>query len=253
MFFLFSKLLAFLFMPISWVFILLIWSWRAKDPGRKRRLRIAAVVILVVFSNRFFFDRTMHAWEVSAVAEPPKGSYDAIIVLGGMSSWDDQLNRIQFARGNDRLLQALALWKKGVAPKIVFTGGSGSVLHPEYLEATRIRNYLLSIGVPDSAMIFEENSQNTYQNAQMTKPLLEKYAPGGRYLLVTSAFHMRRSLGCFAKQGIRTSPYSTDRYSGPLKFEFDYMFLPDSGTFSDWEVLFHEWIGCITYKLSGYM
>ena len=253
MFFLLSKLLAFLLMPITWIFILLTWSWRTKDEGRKRRMRIAAVVVLVFFSNRFIFDRTMHLWEVNAVAAPPKGSYDAIILLGGMSSYDEQLDRIQFARGGDRLLQAISLWKQGVAPKIVFTGGSGSVMHQDKREGVFIRDYLRSIGVPDSAVIYETESKNTHENATFTKPLLAKEAPGGRYLLVTSAFHMRRSLGCFEKAGIHVSPYSTDRYSGPPKFEFDYAFLPDAGTLADWNVLFHEWTGCITYKLAGYL
>lgn len=253
MFFLLSKLLAFLIMPLTWVFILLIWSWRAKDEKKKRRLRIAAVVVLVLFSNRFVFDRTMHVWEIDATAEPAKGSYDAIIVLGGVSGLDEANDRIQFNRANDRLFQAIALWKKGVAPKIFFTGGSGSILHADKREGVFVRKYLLSIGIPDSVMVFETESKNTHENAAFTKPLLKKFAPGGRYLLVTSAFHMRRSLACFAKEGIQTIPYSTDRYSGPWKFEFDYAFLPDANTLSDWEVLFHEWIGCITYKFSGYI
>jgi len=253
MFFFLSKILAFLLMPLTWIFILLIWSWRAKDEGRKKRLRIAAIVLLAVFSNRFICDRTMHVWEINAVKEPAAGSYDAIIVLGGISSYDDDYDRIQFSRGTDRLMQAIQLWKKGVAPKIVFTGGSGSVLHPDYKESDRIKTYLHDIGIPDSAMIYENQSRNTHENATMTKPLLQKYAPGGKYLLITSAFHMRRSLGCFYKAGISVSPYSADRYSGPWKFEFDYMFLPDAGTLTDWNILFHEWFGCITYKLSGYI
>jgi uncharacterized SAM-binding protein YcdF (DUF218 family) len=253
MFFLLSKLLAFLIMPLTWVFILLIWSWRAKDEIKKRKLRIAAVVTLLVFSNRFIFDRTMHAWEVSAIKEPAPKSYDAIIVLGGMSAYDYQFERIQFARGADRLWQAISLWKKGVAPKIVFTGGSGSLLHADHLESDRIKTYLHDIGIPDSVMIYENQSRNTHENATMTKPLLKKFAPGGKYLLITSGFHMRRSLGCFTKEGISVTPYSTDRYSGPLKFEFDYAFLPDAGTLTDWNVLFHEWFGCISYKFSGYI
>lgn len=253
MFFFLSKVLAFLLMPLTWVFILLIWAWRAKDEGRKRRLRIAAIVTLVLFSNRFLLDRTMHAWEIDAVKEPAAGTYDAIIVLGGLSSYDNTLERIQFSRGSDRLLQAIALWKKGVAPKLVFTGGSGSVLHPESKEGKRVRDFLLALGIPDSAMVFETESRNTHENAVLTKPLLAKYAPGKRYLLVTSAFHMRRSLGCFAKEGIPVTPYSTDRYSGPAKFELDYLLLPDAGTLTDWNVLLHEWVGCITYKIFGYM
>lgn len=253
MFFLLSKLLAFLIMPLTWVFILLILAWRAKDERRKKRMRIAAVLVLLIFSNRFVFDRTMHVWEIDATQEPAKNSYDAIIVLGGVSGFDEANGRIQFNRANDRLLQAIALWKKGVAPKLFFTGGSGSILHADKREGIFVRNYLLSIGIPDSAMVFETESKNTHENAAFTKPLLQKHAPGGRYLLVTSAFHMRRSLACFAKEGLQTIPYSTDRYSGPWKFEFDYAFLPDANTLSDWEVLFHEWIGCVTYKFSGYI
>jgi uncharacterized SAM-binding protein YcdF (DUF218 family) len=240
-------------MPLTWVFALLFWAWRTKDGMKKRKLIIAAVVTLLVFSNRFIFDRTMHIWEVSAVKEPPPKSYDAIIVLGGICSYDDQLQRIQFARSSDRLWQAIQLWKKGVAPKIIFTGGSGSILHSDHLESNYVKKYLHDAGIPDSIMIYENQSRNTHENATMTKPLLEKISPNGKYLLITSAFHMRRSLGCFVHEGINVSPYSTDRYSGPWKFEFDYCFLPDSGTLVDWNTLFHEWFGCISYKFSGYM
>lgn len=253
MFFFLSKIFAFLLMPLTWFFILLIIAWRVKDPGRKKRFRVAALVVLLVFSNRFIFDRTMHAWEINAVKEPAAGSYDAIIVLGGMSSYDQQLDRVQFARGTDRLLQAIELWHKGVAPKIIFTGGSGSILHSEIREGEKIREFLHKAGIPDSVIVYETQSRNTHENAVFTKPVLQKEAPGGKYLLITSAFHMRRSLACFAKEGIKVTPYSVDRYSGPWKFEFDYMFLPGAETLSDWNILFHEWIGCISYKVNGYI
>jgi uncharacterized SAM-binding protein YcdF (DUF218 family) len=253
MFFFLSKFLSFLLAPVTWIFILLIWAWRTKDENKKRRLRIAAVIVLVIFSNRFILDRTMHAWEVNVAPEPKAGTYDAIIVLGGVSSWDEENNRIQFNRAGDRLLQAIALWKKGVAPKIIFTGGSGSVRHPEHTEGKFVQDYCRTLGIPDSAMIFEWASHNTHDNATQCKPLLQKYAPGGKYLLVTSAFHMRRSLGCFEKQGIRVSPYSTDRYSGPMKWDFEYLFIPDSEPLSDWEALLHEWVGCVMYKIAGYI
>lgn len=253
MFFILSKIFAFLLMPMTWFFILLIWSWRTKDEGRKKRLRIASLVVLILFSNRFVFDRTMHVWEINTTQEPAAGTYDAIIVLGGMSSYDQEFDRIQFARGTDRLLQAIKLWKKGVAPKIVFTGGSGSIRNSEIKEGEKIREFLHQAGIPDSVMIYETQSRNTHENATYTKPVLAKEAPGGRYLLVTSAFHMRRSLACFAKEGIPVTPYSVDRYSGPWKFEFDYMFLPTAETLSDWNILFHEWVGCISYKFSGYI
>ncbi|HEU4717053.1 MAG TPA: YdcF family protein [Bacteroidia bacterium] len=253
MFFLLSKLLSFLIMPLTWIFLLLFFSFRGKDDRRKKRYRIAAVVLILLFTNRFIFDRVMHVWEINTIQTPPKGSYDAIIILGGISTYDPDFDRVQFSNGNDRLMQGLLLLKEGVAPKILFTGGSGSVLHSDKKEGVWIRKFLRTYGIPDSCMIFENESRNTHENALFSKPLLAKYAPGGRYLIVTSGFHMRRALGCFSKAGIRAIPFSADRYSGPLKFEFDYAFIPDAETLSCWNTLFHEWFGCVAYKLSGYM
>ena len=253
MFFFFSKVLAFLLKPLIWIFIALVWSWLTKNELRKRRLRIAAVVMLVFFSNRFILDSVMRAWEINIAPEPPAKSYDAIIVLGGVSSWDPEKSRIQFVRSSDRLMQAIALWKNGVAPKIVYTGGSGSLRHPEHAEGRFVLNYLRSIGIPDSAMVFEWDSQNTHENAVKAKPLLQKHAPGGKYLLVTSAFHMRRAAGCFNKVGIKVAPYSADRYSGPFKLDLEYLLLPDSSPLMEWEILLHEWMGTIIYKLAGYI
>ena len=253
MFFLFSKILSFLLMPLTWFFVLLIISWRTKEESKKRRVRIAAILLIVVFSNQVIFDRTMRIWEINAVEEPKAVTFDALIVLGGLSSYDPQLDRIQFSRGADRLLQAIELWKKGIAKKIIFTGGSGSILHDDILESDKIRDYLKKIGIPDSVMIYENKSRNTHENAALTKVLLKNHSLNGKYLLVTSAFHMRRAMACFTKEGISVTPYSVDRYSGPWKLEFDYLFLPSAETLSDWNTLLHEWVGCITYKFRGYI
>jgi uncharacterized SAM-binding protein YcdF (DUF218 family) len=64
---------------------------------------------------------------------------------------------------------------------------------------------------------------------------------------------MRRALKCFEKVGIHTLAYSTDRYAGPPKFAFDYAFIPDVGALIGWDALLHEWVGYITYTVSGYM
>jgi len=57
---------------------------------------------------------------------------------------------------------------------------------------------------------------------------------------------------CFKKEGIQVTPYSTDRYSGPIKFELDYLLFPSASTLFNWEKLIHEWVGVISYKLVGY-
>ncbi len=254
MFFYLSKILAFLVTPITWIVVLFVYGWFTKNEVRKKRCFKWGIIVLLVFSNRFLFDEAMRAWEVPAVSQASLKHYDAAIVLGGLSSWDPTLKRIQFHRGGDRLFQAIELYKKGLADKILITGGSGSMQYQQYKEADYIKQYMLDIGIPESAILIERESKNTYENAVMTKKLLQQTFPsGGNYLLITSAIHMRRSKACFDKAGVRTLCYSTDRYTGPRKFQFDHLVLPDASTLSDWYWLLHEITGYLSYKAAGYL
>ncbi|HXB11679.1 MAG TPA: YdcF family protein, partial [Bacteroidia bacterium] len=254
MFFLFSKLLEFLIKPLVWVMVLFLIGAFTKDLVRRKRCLIAAFVVLFFFTNDFIIDEFMRAWEVPAVSiSDVKGTYDVGIVLGGMTVYDPHLKRIQFDRASDRLFQALTLYHAGKIKKMLIDGGSGSITESDMLEAPFIKEYLLSIGIPDSVILIEPHSRNTRENATLAKPILDKIAPNGRYLLITSASHMRRAYGCFEKLNIKTDKFSTDRYAGPRKFIFDHLFIPDKYALLTWDVLLHEWIGCITYKISGYI
>jgi uncharacterized SAM-binding protein YcdF (DUF218 family) len=163
------------------------------------------------------------------------------------------LDRAQFFRGVDRLIQAIELYKRGVIKKIIFTGGSGRLLHPEMKEGKYINRYLLDMGIPQEDFLIESESQNTHENALFTKTLLDQNNIKGDFLLITSGFHMRRSIGCFNKVGIVATPYSADPHSGPRKFEFDYLFIPAVTMMNEWDNLIHEVVGYITYKLVGYI
>jgi hypothetical protein len=191
-------------------------------------------------------------WEIPATRFEDLKTYDYGIVLGGMSVNDEDMNRVQFYRGVDRLIQTIDLYKRGVIKKIIFTGGSGRLLHPEMKEGEELKPYILKMGVKEEDLYVENESQNTRQNAVFTKELIDKEKLTGSYLLITSAFHMRRSLGCFKKVGIAVTPYSTDRYGGKNKWEFDYLFIPNVSSINDWTGIIHEMIGFMVYKISGY-
>jgi uncharacterized SAM-binding protein YcdF (DUF218 family) len=253
MFFLLSKMLAFLFTPLVWIIGLFAYGMITKvDKRRKRSLR-ASLILLILLSNAAFHNAFMHAWEIPAVkTSEVKDTYDAGILLGGLSNYDPTLEKIQFNRSGDRMMQTLELYYKGKIRKIVVVSGSGSVFYQDYKEADFIRNYLLSIGIPDSNIIVENQSKNTRENALNVKPILEKHFNNGKYLLITSAFHMRRSLGCFRKVGIEVTPFSTDRKSGPWRWDLDFLLVPNLEVLESWDILIHEWIGVITYKLAGY-
>lgn len=253
MFFVISKILSFLITPTVWIGVLLLAALLVKRQPLKKRLFIWACVAFYFFSNDFIVNEFMRPWEIPAIQDSAiKGKYDVGIVLGGMIEYDPSYKRPQFEHGTDRLLQALRLYKEGKIRYLVIDGGIGS-LTEQYDEAPILRKYLLQVGIPDTSIVIEPRSRNTHENAVFVKPLLDSVAPHGRYILFTSGYHMRRALGCFRKAGIKVLPYSTDRFAGPLKFQLDYMLVPDAHAFDVWDAMLHEWMGCIVYKASGYM
>ncbi len=254
MFFWFSKILAFLIMPIVWIAVLMLLALLSKDMRRKRKLLFVGLVLLLVFSNSFLLDNAMRLWEVKAVKESDvTGVYDVGIVLGGMILFDSQLDRIQFSKGTDRILQAVQLYKDKKIRKILITSGSGSISYPEIKEAPILKRYLLTLNIPEEDIILESESKNTRENALFTSLMLKKELPNARCLLITSAFHMRRGIGCFKQAGIEVTPFSTDRFSGgPRKWDLDFLFIPNVDAFQGWTVLIHEVTGYLIYKISGY-
>lgn len=252
MFFTFSKILAFIITPLVWIIALLLIVFFTKDEKRKRRSLALALILLLFFSNNFIFDECVRHWEIPATEYKNVKTYEYGIVLGGMSAYDPGMGRAQFYRGVDRLIQTVELYRKGYIKKIIFTGGSGSILHPDMKEGNYINRYLLYMGIPKEDFLIESESQNTRENATLTKKLLEEKKISGNFLLITSAFHMRRGLGCFRKVGLSVDPYSTDRFAGPRKYEFDHLFIPNVSAMEDWNTLIHEMVGYLTYKISGY-
>jgi len=254
MFFLLSKILEFLIVPLVWVLVLLLFAIFHKNPKHRKAFLIIATVVFFFFTNNFIADEFMRAWELPVIPyKEVKTRYDVGIVLGGMLTYDKKIERIQFDRSSDRIFQAVKLYREGKIKKILIDGGSGSITEKDILEAPLLKQYLVELGLPDSAICIESHSRNTHENATFVKPILDSIAPHGSYLLITSASHMRRALRCFEKAGIPVIPFSTDKYSGPRKFLLDHMLIPDKWALLSWDVLLHEWIGCITYKIAGYI
>jgi uncharacterized SAM-binding protein YcdF (DUF218 family) len=254
MFFYLSKLLAFFFSPLVWIFILLLYSFKTKIEGRAKKLRIIAVSLLYLCSNAFLVDEFFRAWEpVTPDYDLMTTRYDGAIVLGGIGAIDLRLNKLNFGPSGDRLFQVLPLYYKGRIKKIIFTGGSGSIEFPEKKEGIYVKKYLNSIHFPDSSLIIEGESKNTYENAVFTKKILDSLELNGTFLLVTSGYHMPRSMAIFKKAGYKNIlPYVTNRSSGIRRYTFDHLFIPTPGALFALEFLIHEWVGFIVYKVKGY-
>ena len=251
MFFILSKALAFIITPIIWIIFCFLYAWFSKDERKKKKFFKIGLLLLLLFSNPFLFDEAARLWEIPATKLTDVKPYEYGIVLGGMSVYDEHMDKAQFFKGVDRLIQAVELYRLKKIKKIIFSGGSGRVLRPEMKEGGYINRYLLYMGIPNNDFIIESESNNTRENATLTKKLIDEQHMKGDFLLITSAFHMRRSMGCFNKVGLDVVPYSTDRYTGPQNFEIT-LIIPNSSAINDWTNLIHEWVGFVVYKFKGY-
>lgn len=254
MFFVLSKILDFFVTPLAWLLVCLAVSFWVKNQQLKKKLRIVGVVILLVFTNPWLIRHLIYAWEVPPVkSESITTPYDVGIVLGGsMRYYDPAMNRVVYSSSVDRLLQAMQLYHDGKIKKILLSGGSGFVNYKDWKESGLIARVLLKSGVKEEDIILENSSRNTYENAVNSVEILKSGKYGRKVLLITSAFHMRRSLMCFEKLKFNVDPFSVDIRSAIHINTLDRIIQPDAECMMQWDMLIHEWVGIVMYKLMGY-
>jgi uncharacterized SAM-binding protein YcdF (DUF218 family) len=254
MFFIISKILAIFLSPLVWVYAFLLWAFFAKKRKLSKRLLITALVGFYFFSNSFIAAEALRSWEVnSAFYDEDGDKYDVGIVLsGGLIDYDESTNKLVYGQSSDRIMQALKMYNEGVIDKILISGGSGNLLSSEYNESVLARLFLLNSGIIPKDIIIETNSRNTYENAVETNLLLKEEFPDGRFLLFTSALHMRRAEACFVNQGVNISIYSTNNTIIRRHNTIEYYILPSALSIYQWDSLIHEVTGFIIYKITGY-
>lgn len=255
MFFFFSKIIVFLLSPYTWLFAGILYLLKKLWHTPYKKWILGFTIFAYVISNSFLVDEVVRAWEYNDDdIYLKKTKYDLAIVLGGMGRIDERQQRFDFTYSGDRLFQTLPLYFQNRVGKILITGGSGSISKPNQREAIYIKKYLKSISIPDSNIIIENNSKNTYENAVFTKHILDSMQFKGSILLVTSSFHMRRSLAIFNKAGYKNiTPYVTNKISGLRKYEIDHCLIPNVEAVVTLNIILHEMFGYITYKVKGYL
>ena len=253
MFFVFSKILSFLLSPFTYVVLLLIWIFFCKNQRKQKKLLVVTICFIFFFGNSFVLDELLRLWEAPVNTSKNK-NYDIGIVLSGMVMYDAKNDISKFNGNVDRLLQVLPKLKKNEIKHLLFSGGSGDLYHPENKEAEILKRYLGSIDWDTSNFIFESESRNTYENAQYSLDLLKNNfadLSDKKILLITSAGHMRRSIACFEKQGLKVDYLCSNRHAGPRKFEFQHCFIPNISAFNGWSHLLHEVVGYVAYSVTG--
>lgn len=226
----------------------LLWTrWRAAG----RIVATGAGLLLAVFSMTaapYLLARPLEdRFPRLRLDQAPAG----IVVLGG--SVDEAVSA---QRGTpalngaaERLTEAVALARRFPEARLVFTGGSGRLKPSDVTEADVVRQVWSDLGVPAAQTLFEDRSRDTWENAVFTKELV-KPKPGERWLLVTSAMHMPRSVGVFRKAGFDVTPYPVDYLSGGVPADF-IGYRPPSDAVRVLQTATHEWIGLVSYYLAG--
>lgn len=250
MFFVLSKVLAFLSSPLVWIIILLTWSLFVKSIKRKRRFLIGGILTLYLMSNPLIFNVALSVWEES----PSKVTehYDVAVVLLGFTDLKQLPNdRVHVSQSVNRITQLLPLYKHGEIDKILLSGGAPSIVKMDKTEADEVALLLHSWGVDKEDILIDNKSRNTKENIVNSKSILREKELK-RVLLVSSGYHLKRAMACAEKQSFNCVPYATDFRKITLP-SWVYYLVPTSSAFRGMEVLIHEWIGYFSYWILGYL
>ena len=176
---------------------------------------------------------------------------DGIIILGGAIDPDATVarNSLEMDSSAERIVTMLQLARTYPNARLVFSGGSGNLLQGSASEAPIAGRLLESFGVARDRVMLEGESRTTAENATLTRKIVQP-KPGELWLLVTSAFHMPRSVGAFRQAGFDVEAYPVDwRTRGWVDAitPFDKL----SAGLARSDVAVHEWTGLIAYWLTG--
>lgn len=175
-----------------------------------------------------------------------------IVVLGGAVEADTSIGRNQITVNDagEREIALADLARRFPQARLVFSGGAGSLREDAVSEAEIVSRYADTLGVPRNRLILEQQSRNTHENAVFSARMVQP-KPGERWLLVTSAWHMPRAVGCFRRAGFDVTAYPVDyRTNWPRDATRFASFASDG--LGELDIGVKEWIGLIAYKLAGY-
>jgi uncharacterized SAM-binding protein YcdF (DUF218 family) len=219
------------------------WGWR---------LAVTALVLIaligflpigraltIALENRF------PRWDEAG--PPPTG----IIVLGGAVSVYRLETRVEVGLTDaaERILVVPELARKFPNAKIIYSGGDPGLFTHRGSEADVVPALFESIGVPPGRVMLENRSRNTAENAVYSKALAAP-KPGERWLLVTSAAHMPRAIGAFREAGFPVEAYPVDYQTNGWQ-DLRGVFGSLSAGLRQTDTALHEWIGLVTYRLTG--
>jgi uncharacterized SAM-binding protein YcdF (DUF218 family) len=182
------------------------------------------------------------------------GDIAGIIVLGGAIGTTRGVTSMNDAGA--RMTESAALALRFPDAKLVFTGGDATLIEDldvgeARTEAEAARQFYVSLGISESRLILEDKSRNTRENAMLTKALINQ-KPQERWVLITSAWHMPRSVGIFRKADMAVVPYPVDFTTRGTARDYRQLNRGFSHGLKMTDNAVREWVGLVAYWLAGY-
>ena len=252
-FFILSKLLDIVIDPLWWSGVPSVVGVVLLARGKRRRLAMGLTTFglgaLFLCATPAVSNRLWAGLEEDVVSTMEEGvTYDAVVLLGGVVSPAGSLPNAPAWNDNvERLLEVRQLLMTGRARVAIVSGGKlGGELRTE---ADYLAEELMLLGVPKEQVVIERKANNTRENATQSKLLLEELG-AKKVLLVTSAFHMPRAVGCFRAVGLEADVLPVDyRLRNPA---LDPHVAPRGEYLSQSTRAFREWFGRLVYRALGY-
>ncbi len=250
-----SKFFWLMAQPLSLAFLLVLAGLVAWLAGWSRlHAAASAIAALVLFVTLFtstgavLLQRLEDRIERAAL---PEGGPGCIIMLGGGIEAEVIAARggFEMNQAGDRFIETLRLAREFPQAKILVSGGDGSFSGTYAGDAAVAAQFFETFGIARGRLIQEDASRTTFENVANTRAMLAQDGLDG-CLLVTSAFHMPRSMGLFRKQGLAVLPWPTDyRTTGRASLALD--FTQPSTNSQLLTTALREWTGLLAYYLAG--
>jgi uncharacterized SAM-binding protein YcdF (DUF218 family) len=262
-FYFLSKIFDLLAAPLTWVIVLvaigLLRRPRDGDSLRMRRALVAArfapvvaLFVLIVFSLEPVANRLVRSLEEPRISSySADKTYDVVVLLGGLvnSRASATAGEAAFQDAVERMLITFDLLRSGRAKFAIISTGDVDQVGSDWVEARVIARQLRAWGIAEDRILVEDASRNTRENALFSEKIIRERG-FAQVLIVTSAFHMRRALGCFEAVGLHPDALSTDFHSFGAQHKTTW--LPRASFLSDSTSALREWMGRFVYRVRGY-
>jgi len=253
-FWILSKIFWSLASPEKLVLILLfagtVFIWTTKQKLGRGLVSLSALMffVLTLLPANIFILKPLEE-RFSVPSELPE-NVSGIIVLGGSEKSVITWTRGQpsFNEAAERLMAFVALARRYPLAQLIYAGGAGSLSQQNYKSNETARKLFKQLGLTVDRVHFDSKARNTVENAVNSFNLAGQKTEGN-WILITSAFHMPRSVGVFRKIGWNVIPYPVDyQTSGELRFDWKFSIMEN---FLENSRGLREWLGLIAYRMTG--